>query len=74
MVLSVALSYESVDAVRAFASDAGEDERYVLLGTRQLGRRYNVEAFPTHYIVDRDGKVAYAGQGYTTTLGLHLRL
>ena len=74
VVLSVALSYDSVDAVRKFANEAGEDERFVLLGNRRVAQDFRIEAFPTHYIIDRDGTVDYAGQGYTTTLGLHWRL
>jgi len=74
IVFSVALSYESMADVREFVSDAGEDERFVLLGTRAVSAAYNIEAFPTHYVIDRDGTVSYAGQGYTTTVGLHWRL
>ena len=46
----------------------------VLLGQDAVQRAYRVDAFPTHYIIDPDGRVAWQGQGYSPTVALWLRL
>lgn len=72
-VLAVALSYESVQSVVEFMGD--DLGAYpVLLGNADVQRRYRVESFPTHYILDKDGRVTSQSAGYTTTLGYLMRL
>ena len=72
-VVSIALSYGSVDEVRSFVAQ-NEAEYSVLLGTEPVRSDYAVDAFPTFYILDSDGRVRSSIVGYTTTLGLRLRL
>lgn len=72
-VLAVALAYENVQAVVEFMG--GDLGAYpVLLGNDAVQRAYRVESFPTHYILDEDGRITSQSAGYTTTLGYLLRL
>lgn len=72
-VLAIALGYESVEAVEDFIGD--DAAHYpVLLGGAQIQGDYRINAFPTHYIVDKDGRVRHQSAGYTTTAGFLMQL
>lgn len=72
-VIAVALAWEDEASVLEFVGD--DRGRYpVLLGTDAVQAAYKVDAFPTHYIIDAEGKVAWQGAGYTPTVGMLLRL
>ena len=72
-VLAVALAWEDRASVEEFV---GDDKKVypVLLGNDAVQAAYKVESFPTHYIVDPEGRIAWQGAGYTPTVGLWLRL
>jgi thiol-disulfide isomerase/thioredoxin len=72
-VVSVAASFEDVAQVRAYVRERGVDYP-VLLGDDALLRAFRVEAFPTTYFLDAQGRVKRSATGYTTTLGLLARL
>jgi len=72
-VLSVAASFEDLGQVRAYARDHAVDYP-VLLGGDPLAQAFRVEAFPTIYFIDADGRIKGSTVGYTTTAGLLLRL
>jgi thioredoxin-related protein len=72
-VVSVAAAYENLDQVRAYARQH-EVDYPVLLGDDALVRAFRVDAFPTVYFLDADGRVLRSATGYTTTLGLLARL
>jgi peroxiredoxin len=72
-VLSVAAAYQSTAEVAAAARDHGMDYP-VVLADPELTRRYRIEAFPTLYFLDADGRVKRSAVGYTTTLGMLWRL
>ncbi len=72
-IYAVALSYSRSDEVKVFA----EDHKLtvpVLLGSEEVHRNYKIEAFPTIYIIDQNGNISGRVVGYTTELGLRLRL
>ena len=71
-VFFIALDYETVESVAAFA------ERHalpapVLLGAADTGREYKIKGYPTYYVLDRDGRIVSRDLGYTTKLGLWWR-
>jgi peroxiredoxin len=72
-VVSVAASFEDVGQVRAYVRDHAVDYP-VLLGDDALLRAFRVDAFPTVYVLDADGRIRRSVTGYTTTLGLLARL
>lgn len=72
-VISVVMHYDSREAVEKYVRDEGIDYP-VYLGTDALAHRFQIEAFPTIYIVDDEGRIRHGLVGYTTRLGLMLRL
>lgn len=40
----------------------------------ELARRFGVHAFPTSFVLDADGEVRHVESGYTTELGMRLRM
>lgn len=72
-VVSVALAYEKTPDVQAFIKKHDIDYT-VLLGNKTTQRAYNISAFPTLYVLDEQLRVEHTIVGYTTQLGMHLRL
>ena len=71
-VVSVALAFRGVEEVREFADR--NNSRPVLLGTNAVHEAYAISAFPTLYVLDRDGRITSSVVGYTTELGIRARL
>ncbi len=71
-MISVAAAYEDVADVRRAMRDHRIDVP-VLLGDEGFTRRMGVNAFPTVFVLDAQGRVVSSTQGYTSTLGLVLR-
>jgi len=72
-VVAVALGYQTVDDVQAYVREHAVDYP-VLLGDDALGAAFRIEAFPTLYFVDGNGRIKHSAAGYTTTLGMLWRL
>lgn len=72
-VISVAASFDDVAQVRAYMADHGVTYR-VLLGDEAAVRAFRVEAYPTLYFLDADGRITGSVAGYTTTAGMLARL
>ncbi|PKL38947.1 MAG: TlpA family protein disulfide reductase [Spirochaetae bacterium HGW-Spirochaetae-1] len=72
-VVAVALSYDSADEIRKFSRDHDLTVP-ILLGTEDTGRDYHVNAFPSIYILDREGRIRSHLVGYSTEAGIRLRL
>lgn len=72
-VLSIASHYGDVSEVARYVEEQGVDYP-VLLGDRALARALGVHAFPTALVLDEGGTLVRASVGYTTTLGLLIRL
>ena len=66
-VRSVVLDYRDLDAV---AQKADGMDYPVLYGNARVREAFNIQAFPTIYVVDKDGTVRRSSMGYTTTVGL----
>ena len=72
-VVSLAAAYGRPAEVEEFVRAADVDYQ-VLLGGRDGARLLGVRAFPTTLFLDSSGHVKHVATGYTTTLGLILRL
>nr|WP_297348974.1 TlpA family protein disulfide reductase [uncultured Glaciecola sp.] len=71
-VVRVALDYQSVEEIHAFAKDAGV-QGTVLLGGEPHKKRFNISGYPTYYILNENLQVIKHDMGYSTSLGLKLR-
>lgn len=72
-VVTVASAYEDVGQVREFLQAHGAGYP-VLLGDAEWTARFGVSAYPSVYFLDAQGGIKGSAVGYTTTLGLLLRL
>jgi len=63
-VLAIALSYQNQKEVADFAGTATLP---VLLGQESTGRDYRITAFPTLYVIDKEGRIASRSLGLATT-------
>jgi peroxiredoxin len=72
-VISVASSYADVAEVRAYMK-AHAVAYPVLLGDDATTLAFRVEAFPSAYFLDAEGRITGSVAGYTTTAGLLARL
>lgn len=68
-VVSVATAFEDVGQVRQYMAAQGVDYP-VLLAQDDFARLMQVQAFPTVFVLDSQGRIVSSVQGYTTTLGL----
>ena len=71
-VVAVALSYESSNEIEAFVKDKALTFP-VLLGTDELMKEYQINGFPSYYVLDSKGMIVAKSQVYSTELGLRLR-
>jgi thiol-disulfide isomerase/thioredoxin len=72
-VISVATAFNDRADVDAYVRNQGVDYP-VLLDETGLAERYQVNAFPTVYFLDEEGRVKSSAAGYTTTGGMLWRL
>lgn len=69
----VALEYGSLDEVREFIRQTGV-HLPVLLGSQQTTRDWQIQVFPTYFVIDGDGQIVSRSVGYSTSLGLQARV
>jgi thiol-disulfide isomerase/thioredoxin len=71
-IVTVALDYDSIEAVQGFAQEQGLTVP-VLLGTRDLKEKFKIKGYPSYYLLDENKKVVSKSYGYSSTLGMKLR-
>lgn len=71
-IVRVALDYASIEEVEEFAKQHNISEQ-VLLGHNSLKQQFQIQGYPTYYILDEKQKVVAKSYGYSTALGLKLR-
>lgn len=72
-IVSIALSYSEVSEVQEFVDENGVTGP-VLLGHRATADSFEIDSFPTVYILDSSSRVKTSLVGYTTEFGLRARL
>ena len=70
---AVALEYGSLDEVRDFIRETGVHVP-VLLGNPQTTQDWQIQAFPTYFVIDSDGQIVSRSVGYSTKIGLQTRV
>jgi peroxiredoxin len=73
-VITVAMQSGSRDEVAAYMTAHGLRFPVVVDPSGDLAARYGVRGVPSSFIVDASGRVRAVETGYTTLLGLSLRL
>jgi protein-disulfide isomerase-like protein with CxxC motif len=73
-VLSVASQSGPAAEVASYVAEHDIAPQVIVDSTSELAKRYGVHAFPTSFILNREGKIVFREVGYTTALGLRARL
>lgn len=73
-VISVASESGDVAAIRNFVAQHPVDAPVLADANGALARAYGVRAFPTTFFIDANGGIRHVESGYTTELGMALRL
>ncbi|WP_223789558.1 peroxiredoxin family protein [Marinicella meishanensis] len=71
-ILMVALSYQNRQEVVDFVADL-ELQVPVLFGHEQQMADYQIQGFPTYYVIDSDGRLQAKSLGYSTEWGMRFR-
>lgn len=71
-VVAVALDWQSQEDVRDFIERSGY-QGAVLLGNADVAQRWQIDAYPSYYVISRDGHVLHRDRGLSTPPGLLLR-
>lgn len=69
----VALDYADEAEVAAFIERTGVTLP-VLMGDRATAADWSIRGFPTYYVIDADGRIHSRSVGYSTTVGMWLRV
>ncbi len=73
-VVTFAVKSGDDSALQTFMDEREYDYKVINDGQGQWAGTFNVEAFPTTFIYDADGELMFSEVGYTSTLGLLLRM
>jgi thiol-disulfide isomerase/thioredoxin len=73
-VITIATNSGSADEINAYLDEHGLGMRVLMDETGEIARHWGATGVPASFIVDRDGRIAYAGMGYATEIGLRVRL
>lgn len=73
-VLSIALEDGSADETRRWMANKGVSYRVILDPSGQISGRFGVKGVPTSMIIDASGEIRFVEVGYTSEIGLRLRL
>ena len=71
-IKAVVLDYQSIAEVEQFAKNL--DLTFpILLGNQNVKQAFKVSAYPSYYVLDKNGAIEHRSLGYSTALGLYLR-
>lgn len=73
-VITVATTSGSPDEVAAYLAREGVMIPVVIDEDGAIARQWGVSGVPATFIVNTDGDISHAGMGYSTELGMRLRL
>jgi thiol-disulfide isomerase/thioredoxin len=73
-IITVAMQSGNSNAVQQYMREQGVNFPVINDADKQISATWGVQAVPASFIVDTDGKIRYVEIGYTTSLGLRLRL
>ena len=73
-VLSVLSKSGAASAVGSYVTTHNITPRVIVDSSGELAERFGVHAFPTTFVLDRNGDIRFREVGYTTELGLRARL
>ena len=73
-VLTVAMDEATAEEIQAYMKDKGVDYPVLHDPDYRIARQYGVRGVPSNFIIDAAGNIRFVETGYTTSLGLRMRL
>lgn len=73
-VITVLSQSGNMERIRSYLNKNGLTQTVIPDPEGRVAKKYGVKAFPTSFIIDKRGKVQFIEIGYTTEIGLRLRL
>ncbi len=73
-VLTVAVKSGEDSTINAYLNEHDFDFKVINDAQGLLSAQFEVPAFPTTFIYDKEGRLSFSEVGYTSTLGLYLRM
>ncbi len=73
-VISIASKSGSDEEIQSFMNERDLDFKVINDKDSEIAHGFSVAAYPTTFIYDKDGELVFSEVGYTSTLGLYLRL
>lgn len=73
-VITVASWSEDIDEVRSYFADTALRQMTLYDPDGELAGRYGITAVPSFFILDEKGDIRFIERGFTSSLGLRLRL
>lgn len=71
--ITIALDWKSKQEVQAFLAEH-DLTMPVLLGTKEISEKFQIGGFPSYYVINSKGFLQSKDMGYTTELGMRVRL
>ncbi|WP_105167726.1 TlpA family protein disulfide reductase [Pseudoalteromonas sp. T1lg23B] len=72
-VVAIALDFQTTNQVRHFVDDLSLSMP-ILLGDNNLKANYRISAYPSYYVLDEKSNIVERSVGYSSELGLRLRM
>lgn len=73
-VITVAMQSGTEEEISRYLSERALDLRVIADPSGEIAQQWGVQAVPASFIIDRDGRIRFRRVGYTTGLGLRVRL
>ena len=73
-IVTIAVKSGSDEEISDYLKGRGFDYRVINDRDAKWAKLFDVQAFPTTFIFDRDGAISFSEVGYTSTLGLAVRM
>lgn len=73
-VLTIAVNSGSNKDIKKYMQEEGLDFRFINDKSSLFAKEFNISAYPTTFIYDKDKNLVFSDVGYTSTLGLYFRM
>ncbi|MEO1954179.1 MAG: redoxin domain-containing protein, partial [Campylobacterales bacterium] len=73
-VLTIAVNSGSTKDIKDYMKERNLTFRFINDKDAYLAKKFNISAYPTTFIYDKDKKLVFSEVGYTSTLGLYIRM
>jgi thiol-disulfide isomerase/thioredoxin len=73
-VVTIAVDSGTTEEVKKYVKEKGYDYRVVNDSLKYLSHEFKIAGYPTTFIYDKEKKLIFSEVGYTSSVGLYLRM